>query len=42
MRLSRLHFAALALSVSAAALLPAAASAAELSMWVRASGANAA
>ena len=42
MRLSKLHFAALALSVSAAALLPAAASAAELSMWVRASGANAA
>jgi multiple sugar transport system substrate-binding protein len=42
MHLSRLRLAALALSVSAVALLPAVASAEELSMWVRASGADAA
>jgi len=42
MHFSRLHTVALALSVSAAALMPALASAEEISMWVRASGANAA
>jgi multiple sugar transport system substrate-binding protein len=42
MHLSRLRLAALGLSVAAVALLPAAASAEELSMWVRASGADAA